>query len=128
MSSNINEFVLDLNRFEGEIDEAVKERHEAFLLAGVEGLVDMTPVDTGRARANWQVTHGSPAVSSVVGTDKAGSQTKAAGRAVAAKSQPYTVSYVTNNLEYVPALEDGHSQQAPRGMLNVTFNRLQSRP
>ena len=126
MGSNIREFEMGLDRFVEDIDTNVGKVHRAVLLEGLKGVVQMTPVDKGRARANWQVSHGAPATDQVEATDKRGAATRARGAAVIAEAEPYSVTYLTNNVDYIEELENGSSQQAPSGMLNVTYNRLRA--
>jgi hypothetical protein len=126
MASNIKEFSLALRKDAAEwAPGEVRKIHRAAALEAVKGLVRMTPVDTGRARANWQVTQGVPAVGDTEATDKGGAATIAAGSETIGGAQPYSVTYITNNVPYIERLEAGHSQnQAPAGMLNATFSRL----
>lgn len=126
MASNIREFEMGLKEFADSIPAQVGQLHRAVMLEGLKGIVQMTPVDTGRARGNWQVTMDSPAAGEVDAEDKSGGVTLAKGTQGIQQVQPYSVSWITNNLDYIESLESGHSQQAPHGMLNVTFNRLQS--
>lgn len=78
-----------------------------------------SPVDTGRFRGNWNVATNRVDATTTEDTDKAGD--KAISRAQAVKVQLGDDVYVTNNLPYAQALEDGHSQQAPAGMVGVTL-------
>lgn len=79
-----------------------------------------TPVDTGRARANWQVEVNGPATGTVEPTDKSG---QAAINAAKAKvpsykgGSPSAAIHITNNLAYIGALNGGHSKQAPAGFV-----------
>lgn len=125
MSSNIREFDLALAKDAREWPaEQVEKVHRAVALEALKGVVRMTPVDTGRARANWQVSQDAPATGEVDATDKPGAATIGAGSVEIAAARPFTVTYVTNNLPYIEELEGGSSKQAPAGMLNVTYNRL----
>lgn len=62
-----------------------------------------TPVDTGRARANWNISVGKPDYSTTSSV----------------KVKPPLLNkgegaiYITNNLPYISALELGHSKQSP---------------
>lgn len=77
-------------------------------------IIQMTPVDTGRARGNWQCTIGSP----FVGEDASGSVMKAQ---IVIPRRAGSVVYLTNNVPYIGKLEyDGHSRQAPAGMVRVS--------
>jgi hypothetical protein len=88
-------------------------------------IVDRTPVDTGRARANWQTTIGSPAMSPTGAEDKSGSSAKAAGGAVIASFNIGQTVWLSNALPYAGRLEYGSSLQAPAGMVRVTVAEFQ---
>jgi hypothetical protein len=87
-----------------------------------------TPVDTGRARANWRTNIGGPLVAPV-GTFPAGKEgstgAAAAGQAIqdaTNKMQGYTNKsgtpvFISNNLPYIDRLNKGHSKQAPAGFV-----------
>jgi hypothetical protein len=121
MASNIHEFEMGLKEFADSIPEQVGVIHRAAMLEGLKGVVQMSPVKTGRFRANWQTTVDTPAVGDL---EETANIAEARGAPVIAAIQPYSVSWITNNLPYAEALENGHSSQAPAGMLNVTFQRL----
>lgn len=91
----------------------------------LEGIVNMTPVDTGRARGNWQVALGFPDLSSDwEKKDPGGSSTIQAGTAEIRNLHDYGAIYLTNNLPYITALENGRSQQAPAGMVRLSLDRV----
>lgn len=85
-----------------------------------------TPVDTGRARANWQATIGAPAGGPLTAVDPSGRT--AIAKAVQAWGRPpeNPVLWLTNNLDYVAGLERGRSRQAPAGMVAVSLAEMQS--
>ena len=87
-------------------------------------LILKTPVDTGRARANWQVTLNVDSNMSLERTDKSGGPTLVAGEATLSNVKAHDVIYITNNVAYIEVLENGHSKQAPAGMLAVTVEEL----
>jgi uncharacterized protein involved in outer membrane biogenesis len=62
-----------------------------------------TPVDTGRARGNWQATIGSPATSEIDNTD----MSAALAGVTSNLGKVNDVSFLANNLPYIEALEDG---------------------
>lgn len=72
-----------------------------------------TPVDTGRARANWRVTVGSPALEATLATDQAGSETVGRAEAAAFVAPAGVEIYITNPVNYVVYLNNGRSNQAP---------------
>jgi len=89
-------------------------------------IVLRTPVDTGRARGNWNIGAGDPDRSiNETGFDKAGAETINGGQALLQAAGPDQVLYITNSLPYILPLEHGHSGQAPAGMVMVTLAELQ---
>lgn len=110
-----------------QIDQVIilVQKKVAFQL--LEGIVNMTPVDTGRARGNWMVTIGSPSTEVKTETyDKVGAGTIAAGRSTIESLTTLGAIYLTNNLPYILPLENGSSKQAPGGMVQVTLDRVAS--
>jgi hypothetical protein len=99
-------------------------------------LVMGTPVDTGRARANWILSILAPATGVNVGLDETpeggvtrggpvGGAGAAAGDAAMVQARGVIAGYklefgtifIVNNTEYIVPLNNGHSLQAPAGML-----------
>lgn len=77
------------------------------LLTGLAGVIQKTPVDTGRAKGNWQVTQDAPAASTVETLDKSGASTINRGASKIRTLPPYCRAYITNNLRYIEVLEYG---------------------
>lgn len=75
-----------------------------------------TPVDTGRARANWFVSEGAPR------TDTTESTTQQPPPSIKGNS----VMFITNSLPYIVPLEYGHSKQAPYGMVRKAIAEVQA--
>jgi hypothetical protein len=100
-------------------------------------IVDRTPVDTGRARANWQVSLSSPRLSEASYTNSEkipqGNQesaiagrAKAKGAAIVKNAQEGQDIWITNNLPYINRLETGTwSDQAPQGMVAISIAEVQ---
>lgn len=77
-----------------------------------------SPVDTGRFRANWNLSFQAPDTST-----RDSSANDAPARAAAKLTQYRTgqTIYITNGLPYAGRLEfDGWSKQAPAGMVRIT--------
>jgi hypothetical protein len=90
-------------------------------------VVEKSPVDTGRFRGNWNVSIGDADLSTTDETDADGEQTIVRGSAVlAGVGAEDTVVYLTNNLPYAVPLENGHSKQAPIGMVGITVSEFQT--
>lgn len=80
-------------------------------------VVRRSPVDTGRFRANWNV--------SLNTIDTASSESTAQARAEAELRKALNfpmggTTYLANSLPYAIRLEEGWSQQAPTGMVRIT--------
>lgn len=81
-------------------------------------LVLTTPVDTGRARSNWQVSIGKTAFGTV---DQLMSPSEAIGNAKAELSKLRDSDdkiHITNNLPYIQRLNEGWSPQQPAGFVD----------
>ncbi len=112
--------------FAGTIADAVGKKTRAAALQALTGVVERSPVDTGRFRGNNRVSVGTRDNGYDLGAaDKSGGATIAAGAAKFGTGMaPFTVIYIQNNLPYAEVLERGNSQQAPQGVFAVTFNSL----
>ena len=79
-------------------------------------IVELTPIDTGRARANWAMSMDLNDVGDYVDlTDVASFEYKT--------TRGDTI-WIWNNLVYIVPLEEGHSKQAPRGMVALSLRRF----
>ena len=74
-----------------------------------------TPVDSGRARGNWQASTGSPANGETNTLDPTGAMTISAMVSEVAGWTPKDdlPAFITNNLPYIQRLNEGWSKQAP---------------
>lgn len=99
-------------RMKEDLDTAVRKA----TLRLFRSVVLRTPVDTGRARANWNVSFGAADYSVTVSTNQA------RGLAEAEKALALPVggiTYISNGLPYIRLLEHGYSRQAPQGMVRL---------
>lgn len=107
------------------LDRATARAISRLALDIAEILIDVTPVDTGWARANWVPSIGTP-VENPVGDDQNVS-TSAQERGIAeifayaatGEGQPI---FISNNVPYIQALNDGHSQKAPAGFVDLAVS------
>jgi hypothetical protein len=93
--------------------------------AGIEKMIDSTPVDKAIAVSNWQVTHGSPAqgfLTAVVpsikgsGAGAAKARVKAEARARVKAFRLGRTMYYTNNTPYIVVLDRGDAKHTPANM------------
>lgn len=104
------------------VPETVEILTKEVALTIVDRVTAKTPVDTGRARANWNVAIG--ADPDLVVTENEKRNPVAEGQKVLEHLRPFEAVTISNNVEYIGALERGHSLQAPTGMLGVTLDEL----
>lgn len=98
----------------------------------LQSVVEDTPIDTGKAKSNWQVNLGSPATAAVPayspGTHGSTANsnvtaTIAAGNLVISGTTPGVDIHITNNLHYIGDLNRGTSTQAPAGFVQAAAIR-----
>ncbi|WP_338546874.1 HK97 gp10 family phage protein [Pseudomonas benzopyrenica] len=121
------DFEADLDQFRLQALAAIEQTIQDIVIQIGESLINLSPVDTGRFKGNWQFTIGSPADSSLITTDPEGDATIAKLVAAVNALEPGQVAYIVNTLVYGIPLEYGHSQQAPLGMVRRTvaeFERI----
>lgn len=85
-------------------------------------IVEKTPVDTGRARGNWQLAAGTAAEGEVANAE--GLTPSTIMHDAEQKTASVTIGediWISNNLPYIEALEEGHSLQAPHGMVALSL-------
>lgn len=81
----------------------------------------------GRLRANWNPSLGVPDLSTGASPDTSGTQTIARVAATYALAQGESTLYLMNSMPYVREIEyEGHSTQAPAGMVRVTVAQFQT--
>lgn len=111
VSSNLHNFSKRMSKIGKKVQRRSLELQRKTAFAVYRGVVVNTPVDTGRARTNWQMGSGTPAtgtVDAVLGV--AASFTRAQSTAQTHKQGSI---FITNNLPYIGRLNDGWSKQAP---------------
>lgn len=107
----------DLRAFERELEEEVRPA----IIALDQAIVSGTPVDTGRARANWFMDFGSApdritTSSAAPNTGRGNAWTVGAGSI-----------FIHNSVEYITYLDEGSSAQAPQGIVDPAFASVRGR-
>lgn len=88
-----------------------------------------TPVDTGRARANWNasVNRVDTSINEAATVADGPTKSRANARTVGAiRFSKGDVGFLHNGLPYIVPLEDGSSTQAPQGMVRITMEEMRS--
>lgn len=128
---NLDQFNRSLDDF---AEKVVPEQMTKFMVwlgsKLLEGFVKKTPVDTGRAQGNWQVTFHRPASGKIESEsrDRGATIRKGLSKLKQMKSEGVVqVVYITNNVDYILKLEEEHhSQRAPNGMVSVTLAEMET--
>lgn len=117
-------FGSDMRRATQRIEDAHNNITRAATLDFFSGTVRDTPVDTGRARGNWQTAVGVPIDGEISRDDPSGAAAIAEieARTPAGAGQE---TFMVNNLPYIIELENGSSKQAPSGMVRRNLARVQ---
>jgi hypothetical protein len=89
-------------------------------------IIDMTPMDSGRAKNNWFPNINMFTSGTTEEVDKNGDKAKAKASSVASTIKMGQTFTLTNNLDYIERLEYGWSSQArgPDGMVRQTLLRF----
>lgn len=105
-------FKADMDRaYKNKVVDTQEKRVRATALAILADLTLQTPVDTGRARANWLPSFGSPRTTTVE-ADGGISQINFGGWKLG------TSIFISNNLPYIRRLNEGWSKQAPASFVD----------
>lgn len=114
-------FERDIKKFTDKVGLKLSQVIEVVSIELYNRITDKTPVDTGRARANWNIS-ATTKNQSVTDETKRQSVISLSGL----KEGQDNVVWITNNLEYVFSLEKGSSTQAPNGMVDISLQEVKS--
>jgi hypothetical protein len=117
-------FAIDISKFAAKAKGDTRTIIRKITMEAFKRVILKTPVDTGRARANWSIGEGT--TFSIMDTDKSGTATlRRTSEGVNAWECTGSI-FLTNNLAYILPLEYGHSKQAPGGMVRLTVAEMQA--
>lgn len=121
--TDLKNFGKRMNKLSDEMFVKVGKIHRAVALTVVKELINNTPVDTGRARSNWQASLNKPEKAIVdafsegegLGIDETSNAVGALDEANGEIGKHLSGQdiYITNNLKYIGILNDGSSKQQP---------------
>ena len=143
MANDFRKFSLDLDDFARKVGFSAKTVQKRVAFELFDRIVRKTPVDTGRARASWTISEvqgveSVPARRTRVGAGVGPGLARRASKMAATKPQlavqpnnrksgaVTTVDqiWISNNVPYIVKLEEGHSKQAPQGMVAVSIEEV----
>lgn len=119
-------FTLQIGEFAAQAKENAQQVVRKVAGDALAKVVLRTPVDTGRARANWVTTYGNPSFVTTAKVDKTGEGTILKGQGTIRRTPAGETIYILNSLPYAIPLEYGHSKQAPAGMVRLTVAEFQT--
>lgn len=122
MADSFREFRLQIDKEMQDLHDRVVELTRIIALDAYSSVREKTPIDTGFARNSWFVDLGGESRSSNGGSDTTQQDVDRIK-----DSRPFQAITIANGAEYIGALEDGHSRQAPSGMVAVTISELESK-
>lgn len=96
-----------------EVEQGARRVQRRAAIAINQTVVLATPVDTGHARANWQVGLGSAPKNELDEEDKAGGPTLARNNSAIGKSPLRKAIFLSNLVPYIGELNRGSSAKAP---------------
>jgi hypothetical protein len=129
--SNVHAWALEIDHWiDVEVPEEVVNRLTVIALEAMRSLIEKTPVDTGRAKGNWQLTLGIPAVGEVDVIDDSPQGTVPSGADMQVLSMmPHwrmpEFIWFHNGVGYIEFLENGTEKMAAVHMLERTVDHLQ---
>lgn len=94
------------------------------------GLINETPVDTGRARGNWIVSLNRANPNRDInpigqsGAPQGSAQAILQGTQTISAAPAFGKIFIQNNLPYINRLNDGWSDQAPRKFVETVIDRV----
>ena len=114
---SIQSFDADLEKYLVVMGVGVDKAVRTIAMDLYNNITQMTPIDTGRAKGNWNTGIGAP--------DTSISENATTVKPFKAKiGDGLKAIYITNNLPYINKLEYGSSQKAPNGMVRVSINNF----
>jgi hypothetical protein len=101
------------------ISKIVDVKSRDFLIDTWTDLVNTTPVASGKARASWKISPGSPFTKELPKGDYGYPSTPDLSR----YTRNWTKWYIANTAPYIQRLNDGYSQQAPVGFIELALQK-----
>jgi len=118
----------DFKDFKLEVKTNSLQVTKKILIDLARAIIRSTPVDTGRAKGNWQYSAGSQ-IQEISLDDKSGNvatakiieQVALISEGDLERGESF---YIGNNLDYIEGLEYGDSKQSPQGMLRINVAKF----
>ena len=118
-------FTLDMSKYGEKTIKQIDQFVRKTAIDLTTSIIKSTPVDTGRARANWFVSFEDSIDNTTDDTNSAKALSNATNTLLKGKIGKYI--YIQNNLDYIVGLEYGKSKQAAQGMVRINVERFAKR-
>jgi hypothetical protein len=128
-----------VSAWEGEINDVKRRVRKSFIRVHsnivsliANRIVDYTPIDTGRAVGSWKLSIGYEEGDTDLGPGEYPAAKEFAKKAIADvvsainEGNMFEKVYFNNTVPYIEALEHGHSDQAPAGMVRLALAEVRS--
>jgi hypothetical protein len=126
MPADVRSFNAKINAFAATVPKHANGIKAKLAMQLLERIVLMTPVDTGRARANWVAALDDPFIGIVTKNSKGGQGAISRGVRIIERVTGGQSIWISNNLPYIERLEHGYSGQAPGGMIAIALAEVGS--
>jgi len=124
----VSNFSLDLQRWFNRSEEKGERQVAKIIVQAFQGVKSKTPVDTGAARGNWNISSGEIDKSiNTEATERTNeNEVNEAPKAATAAVRIGADVYIANSLPYIRRLEYGHSDQS-EAMVRRTVAELKQK-
>ncbi len=112
-------FLADMNRIATKTGRKLDKLSRAVKISTFSGVIMDTRVDTGRLRGNWQTSEGLPVLTQTDRLSPSGSESI---QEVISTVQPFSLSFMTNNLPYSIVYEEKDAMIARN--VQTTMNNI----
>ena len=127
-AGDVKQFNLDLSNFLKDVNKFAEENFQNLAMRAHARVVQLTPFDTGRLMASWNLSVDVPDVR----TAPLGQQSYSSAEGMALASSPNALNaklgqtiYITNAVEYAIYVEDGSPTTRPYKMTAMTVMEVE---
>lgn len=118
-----------IDTLKNKMESNTSKLQKAIFLELSKRVIDVTPVDTGRARANWQaeINQTKKGLVESFSAESASNKALLSVSRVLEKHSTGDKLVLNNNVAYIRELDQGSSKQAPNGIVDVAranFNSI----
>ena len=104
-----------------QVETGASQALRATALVISQTVISATPVDTGHARANWQVGIDAPITEEIAEEDQSGGATIVRNAGTIRAATPQKSIILSNNVPYIHKLNEGSSAQAPAQFVQLAI-------